>query len=139
MFKRKIYSMINAETKAHYRNVGKTLKETMGVAKIAQLWNMTPFSVKVEEVSETTIDRWLQPGPSTKNPNFEPFVIALSLTNAAASLPEQMKRLEEALEADEITSIRDKATATSIVGFYSVDPRLSAKQIELVDSLISRL
>ena len=139
MFKRTIYSMINAETKTHYREVGKILKQTMGVAKIAQLWNMTPFSVNVEEVSETTIDRWLQPGPSTKNPNFEPFVITLSLTNAAAPLPQRMKRLELALEADEITSVRDKATATSIVGFYSVDPRLSAKQIELVDSLISRL
>lgn len=136
-----IFSLINPENKETYRATGKSLIKKLGIPTVTRLWNNSGLSKR--EAKETTIKRWLSPGPHTKNPQFEGFATALNsdLRNIVheTMIEEKMARLDQAIECNEFLSKRELATAASLVSFYKIDRNLSRHQTALVSDIVSRL
>lgn len=131
------YSMRNDETKARYRTTGQSVKDSLGLEKVTELWNAAGLG---RPSTKGTVERWLKPGPLSKNANFEGFIFALSNSQIKKkhTLGSDMTKLSNKIESDKFESKRDKATAASLLAYYQVDKSLSAKQRELVSELLER-
>lgn len=135
----RLYSLRNEETSAQYASIGKTLISRYGIPKITEMWNKLGLG---RPSTETTIKRWLSPGPLSKNANFEGFAVSLFHTpqqNKTPPLQHSIDKLQKHFDNDNIRDRRDRATSASLLAYYSVDKHLTHKQRELVDELLHRI
>ena len=135
-----------------FKEASKRVQQSLSVAEITSRWNAEEDLHK-RLAKETTIVRWLRPGPKTKNPNFEPWIIELSekLANDTALdildhiahrrrvMTYMVTFLGFAAENDLIDSRRDRATAASLAAFYRYDRDLSDQQKQLIHRLYGRV
>lgn len=133
------FSLRNEANKLRYKAIGKELIDRFGIKDLRERWNRSGLG---RPATETTINRWLSPGPFEKNANFEGFMISLhencEAKKKAPTLAQHMATLKAHVKAGRIAKGRDSATAASLIAYYGVDTYLSSKQRELVLELNSR-
>lgn len=134
------FSFETPNSKMAYKTIGKMVRKHLGEREILRRWNATQFG-RFAKLS--TIDRWLNPGPLTKNMHFEPFIISLhsellvkSSESSEQLLKKSMNKLKSKLQNDEFTYVRNKATAASLIAYYEHDANLSNRQRELISNLL---
>jgi hypothetical protein len=135
------FSFESETSKQAYRSIGKMVRKHLGEKEVLRRWNNTQFG-KFAKLS--TIDRWLNPGPLTKNSNFEPFVISLhsellikSSESSEQITKKDMDKLRSKLRNDKFVYIRNKATAASLLAYYEHDKNISNRQRELLSNLLN--
>lgn len=111
--------------------------------QIRELWNETGLWKK-KPANESTIRRWLNQGPETKNPRFEPWVSVLAKvlriargSKEVSSLSTDEKIAALLKQSSELTQ-RDLATVESIA-VYGKRVSLSRKQKQIVEKLYIRV
>jgi hypothetical protein len=126
------------------------IRNILTIEAIADEWHKSGLG---RPATENTISRWMNLGPKTKNPRFEPFIIRLAEeyknkeadTILAAIRSRKGERefrigyLGFLAEEDMIDSRRDRATAASLAAFFKYDTQLSPAQEELVDKLYGKV
>jgi len=114
----------------------KYVQSMMSLDDIRKLWNLSGLG---NTAKLTTVKRWLNIGPATKNKKFEPFITNLALVGKpkkVCTLADKIVKLEKALTRGTFVYSKQKAMAASLVAFFTYDENLSHNQLQLVDSLI---
>ena len=128
-----IFSMSSDENKATYKIASKAVQEICTLAEIDEMWNDTGLGGSAKR---TTVERWLNVGPATKNPSFEPFIFGLHQSRNSNSVGKKINSLAVAVDSKSFKRPKQAATAASLVAYYRIDNSLSPKQKDMVNSLV---
>lgn len=118
----------------------KFVQTHLTLSQIQDLWNASGLWSK-KPAKLTTIRRWLNNGPATKNVHFEPWIITVSQVISAMTQPATVqlsveRKIKILLDEADLTT-HDKAIVSSLETFVSIHP-LSHKQTQLVDSVFNQ-
>ena len=152
--------MSNKNSIDKFKAASKIIQSTLNVGEIAEAWNATQLG---KPAKEQTVKRWLNVGPKTKNPRFEPWVIELTKEKkkclsleelkAAFEKPECKKRfpllsdnlnhqmtfLIEAREMNGCASKRQSVTIGTLALIAEELGIFSVKQENMIDSMCDHL
>ena len=118
----------------------KFVQTHLTLSQIKDLWNESDLWSK-KPAKLTTIRRWLNNGPATKNVHFEPWIITVSQIIKSISTPVNVHlsiedKIKKLLTEATLTT-RETAVVTSLDTFVNIYP-LSQKQLQLIDSVFDQ-
>lgn len=128
-------------TKTPFIKSSKQLQNVLSLEEIAHLWNN---SGQGRLASFTTVKRWLNNGPKTKNPRFEPWIIGQvrkldAVKKRASTIDQQIHHLQLAVEVGKCGSQQQTATAAGLVAFCKTGGSMSQRQRSMLDSICSNI
>jgi len=71
----------NSHACESFKKASKIVSKSLSLEQLTELWNKQGLG---KPAKQTTVKRWLDLGPATKNVNFEPWIIGLS--NSAVAM-----------------------------------------------------
>lgn len=132
---------------SNFKLASKLVQQHLTLSEIHNLWEQSSLG---RPANRKTIKRWVNLGPKTKNPRFEPFICSLALdllTNGIESIKAKLldendrkvQTLKAALDNYQFRTAKQEATAASLVAFYERYPSFSKGQQGLLDSMCARV